>query len=90
MCLALHHQFQLSFDHADNLLVRMLMLRERRAGVDLDPGVCLAISVNETGAQAREELADRQIGNREVGLPDTLSHLGNLLMAGSRMMTARA
>ena len=45
--------------HADNLFVRMLMLRERRAGIDIDPRMRDAVAVDQAGPQARKDLAHR-------------------------------
>ncbi len=58
---AVHHQLELAFDDADHLLVRVVMLGERRAGIDVDPRMRHAIGVNEARAQAGKDLTDAEL-----------------------------
>lgn len=57
---AVHDQLELALNHADNLLVRMLMFGKPRARIDGDPGMRDAIAVNEARPKTRKNLTDRQ------------------------------
>ena len=69
---ALDGQFELALDHADNLLVRMLMFGKRRTGIDLYPRMGLLVGMNEAGAEAREDLANRKRADGDERHPDRL------------------
>ena len=58
MRLPFDDQFELAGKHVDDLLVGMLVLRKRRAGIDVDPRVRHAIRVHEPGAQAGKDFTD--------------------------------
>ena len=59
----MHHAFddqlELAVNQTDNLLVRVIMFREGRTGVDVYPRVRHAVAVNEAGPQARKDFAHR-------------------------------
>jgi hypothetical protein len=56
---AFDDELELAGEHADDLLVRMLMLGKRGAGIDIYPRVRHAIGMNETGPEAWKDFADR-------------------------------
>lgn len=55
---AIHVQLEFASEHADDLLVGMVVFRERGARIDVDPRMRDAIGMNQTGAEAREYFAN--------------------------------
>ena len=48
---ALHHQLQFALEHADDLLVRMLVLGKRGTLVDTHPRMRHAFAMNQAGTK---------------------------------------
>ena len=57
---AVNHQFQFAFEHAHNLLVRMLVLRERGTFIDTHPRMRHVIAMNQTGTKPWKYFSNRQ------------------------------
>lgn len=75
MRLPFHDQFELAGKDVHDLLVGMLVLRKRRAGIDVDPRVRHAIRVHEPGAQARKNLTNLQSIEMNQRHPNTVPQL---------------
>lgn len=61
MSYAVHLQLELARDDADDLLVRVGVFGEGRAGIDLNPRMRDPVRVNQAGAKARKNFPDGQL-----------------------------